>query len=114
MPLHLQVFESLFHYINSLKKLLSYNPSTVYPGHGPVLRDGVAAIAGYIKHRHMREEQVNMCVCVCVCVCVYACVRVCVHVCVCVCVCAHACVRVRVCVLRGYVCECMYILMYFV
>jgi glyoxylase-like metal-dependent hydrolase (beta-lactamase superfamily II) len=33
-------------------------PRTIYPGHGPVLLDGTAALQGYLEHRRERERQV--------------------------------------------------------
>jgi glyoxylase-like metal-dependent hydrolase (beta-lactamase superfamily II) len=52
------VFERLHPYMKSLQKLVSLSPLTVYPGHGPVLRDGTSIITGYIQHRQMREDQI--------------------------------------------------------
>ena len=46
--------------MDSLEKLKSLNPSTIYPGHGPVLNDAMATITGYIEHRIARERQVNL------------------------------------------------------
>ena len=37
---------------------LPVSPKTVYPGHGPVVRDGVSKISEYIDHRNAREKQV--------------------------------------------------------
>ncbi|MGZ4150051.1 MAG: hypothetical protein ACXVQJ_08435, partial [Actinomycetota bacterium] len=40
------------------ERLLSLAPRTIYPGHGPVLLDGVAALRDYAEHRQQRERQV--------------------------------------------------------
>ena len=54
----LQVFEDLKEYMNSLQKLKGLNPSVIYPGHGPVVKDCGKIIQGYIDHRLQREQQV--------------------------------------------------------
>ena len=54
-----KVFEDLHEYMSSLKKLLALSPSTLYPGHGPVIADGISVIQEYIKHRNAREQQVS-------------------------------------------------------
>ena len=53
-----QVFEDLKEYMNSLEKLKGLNPSVIYPGHGPVVKDCGKIIQGYIDHRLQREQQV--------------------------------------------------------
>lgn len=53
------VFEELSSYMTSLEKLLALCPQTLYPGHGPVLKDGQRAIKQYITHRNAREKQVT-------------------------------------------------------
>lgn len=52
------VFEDLFSYMNSLKKILDFKPTTIYPGHGPVIKDGVNRIEYFIAHRNKRNEQI--------------------------------------------------------
>ena len=52
------VFESLYHYMMSLEKILSLSPSVIYPGHGPVINDPVTKIKYYIEHRMAREKQI--------------------------------------------------------
>jgi glyoxylase-like metal-dependent hydrolase (beta-lactamase superfamily II) len=52
------VFEDLSTYLNSLEKMRGMFSGRAYPGHGPVIEDGTARIAEYIKHRQQREEQV--------------------------------------------------------
>ena len=54
----MKVFEELSTYMESLDKLLRLQPGRLYPGHGPVVEDGVAKIHEYIAHRKMREKQV--------------------------------------------------------
>ena len=45
-------------YIASLRKLLKYEASMIYPGHGPVINHPQAKINGLIKHRMDREDQI--------------------------------------------------------
>lgn len=52
------VFEDLKEYMNSLQKLKGLNPSVIYPGHGPVVKDCGKLIQGYIDHRLQREQQI--------------------------------------------------------
>ena len=52
------MFEDLYDYMKSLKKILTYNPSIVYPAHGAVVTDPVNHIEYYIKHRNERESQI--------------------------------------------------------
>ncbi len=44
--------------MNSLKTILSLNPSMIYPGHGPEITDPSPKIEQYIKHREQREKQI--------------------------------------------------------
>jgi len=55
------VFESLYHYMLSLEKILKIQPSVIYPGHGPVILDPVEKIKFYIQHRMAREQQIFSC-----------------------------------------------------
>ncbi|KXN91986.1 Beta-lactamase-like protein 2, partial [Leucoagaricus sp. SymC.cos] len=58
------VFEDLGLYLESLNKMLKYSEEdpnscqTLYPGHGPVVKNGRELISTYIKHRLEREEQI--------------------------------------------------------
>ncbi|KAF8267828.1 beta-lactamase-like protein [Lactarius quietus] len=54
------VFEDLSDYIASLQKKYDARDKydTLYPSHGPVVRDGAKMIRGYIDHRLERESQV--------------------------------------------------------
>ncbi|KZT59738.1 Metallo-hydrolase/oxidoreductase [Calocera cornea HHB12733] len=54
------VFEDLSAYLLSLQRLLERFPSSerVYPGHGPVVREGQKHVRQYIAHRLEREAQV--------------------------------------------------------
>ncbi len=44
-------------YLASLQRIIDRKPTLFYPAHGPVARDGVALLKGYIKHRADREDQ---------------------------------------------------------
>jgi len=54
------IFEDLHEYITSLRRMLDARDKydTLYPGHGPVVRDGPQTIRLYIDHRLEREAQV--------------------------------------------------------
>jgi glyoxylase-like metal-dependent hydrolase (beta-lactamase superfamily II) len=49
---------ALSDYLGSLSRLLALGPSRLYPGHGPIVEDGVARLTEYIEHRRLRLEQV--------------------------------------------------------
>ena len=53
-------FEDLGSYTSSLKKLINIQPPVqlIYPGHGPVVHNGMDRIAAYIEHRQQRNEQI--------------------------------------------------------
>jgi glyoxylase-like metal-dependent hydrolase (beta-lactamase superfamily II) len=45
-------------YLSSLERLRELAPSTIYPGHGPIVSDGVAKLTEYYEHRQLRVRQV--------------------------------------------------------
>jgi glyoxylase-like metal-dependent hydrolase (beta-lactamase superfamily II) len=45
-------------YLGSLAKLAALRPGTLFPGHGPAIKNGVAKLREYIDHRHWREERI--------------------------------------------------------
>lgn len=45
-------------YLASLERMLALAPRTIYPGHGPIVLDGVAKLREYLAHRAEREAQV--------------------------------------------------------
>lgn len=49
---------ALADYVASLERLLTLQPRTIYPGHGPLVADAQAKLSEYIAHRRGREQQV--------------------------------------------------------
>jgi glyoxylase-like metal-dependent hydrolase (beta-lactamase superfamily II) len=49
---------SMRDYINSLRVLLTHQPTRIFPGHGPTRDDACNVIEQYIAHRLDREQQV--------------------------------------------------------
>jgi len=45
-------------YLASLDRMLALEPSTMYPGHGPVIEQPSKLLRHYLDHRRQREEQV--------------------------------------------------------
>jgi endoribonuclease LACTB2 len=45
-------------YMDSLRRLLELEVETIYPAHGPVIRDAKKKLREYIAHRELRERQV--------------------------------------------------------
>ncbi|XP_055997825.1 endoribonuclease LACTB2-like [Ostrea edulis] len=52
------IFEDLHTYMASLQKMLTLNPSIIYPSHGPIITNPVEKIEFYISHRLQRENQI--------------------------------------------------------
>jgi ribonuclease/clavin/mitogillin len=48
----------LAQYLASLERLMRLRPATLFPGHGPIIRDPMTVLAGYIEHRLNRERQI--------------------------------------------------------
>jgi ribonuclease/clavin/mitogillin len=44
--------------MDSLRRLLALDLDTIYPAHGPVIRNPKEKIGEYIAHRELRERQV--------------------------------------------------------
>ncbi|XP_027849690.2 beta-lactamase-like protein 2 homolog [Aphis gossypii] len=51
------VFEDLTEYLKSLQLILDLNPTTIFPGHGSVIKDPIVRVNNYIKHRLEREME---------------------------------------------------------
>ncbi|OQR88620.1 beta-lactamase 2-like [Thraustotheca clavata] len=51
-------FQSLQEYMNSLRKIRGMNPTCLYPGHGPVVKNACETIDMYLKHRQQREDEI--------------------------------------------------------
>lgn len=49
---------SLAGYLASLRRLIRLEPTTLFPAHGPVIKDPVVTLTRTIEHRLMREQQV--------------------------------------------------------
>jgi glyoxylase-like metal-dependent hydrolase (beta-lactamase superfamily II) len=49
---------ALTDYLASLQRLTTLRPRRIYPGHGPIVGDGVAKLTEYIDHRRQRVQQV--------------------------------------------------------
>ena len=45
--------------MKSLEVILNLSPDLIYPGHGPVIEEGVTKVKEYIEHRNAREKQVH-------------------------------------------------------
>jgi glyoxylase-like metal-dependent hydrolase (beta-lactamase superfamily II) len=44
--------------MDSLRRLLALDAETIYPAHGPVIRNAPKKIREYLAHRELRERQV--------------------------------------------------------
>jgi glyoxylase-like metal-dependent hydrolase (beta-lactamase superfamily II) len=49
---------ALTDYMSSLERLTTLRPRTIYPGHGPIVADGLAKLTEYSEHRRQRLQQV--------------------------------------------------------
>jgi len=49
---------ALGQYLASLERLLELQPRTIYPGHGPLVEDGMGKLREYLDHRRLRVQQV--------------------------------------------------------
>jgi len=49
----------LYDYMNTLQFMIALRPVHLYPGHGPMIEDGVGLLERYIVHRKSREDQVE-------------------------------------------------------
>jgi len=49
---------NLAQYLESLERVLAFEPSCLFPAHGPRVDDPPALIRGYLDHRRLRERQV--------------------------------------------------------
>lgn len=52
------MFDNFGDYMSSLYRLRELTPTVLYPGHGPVVPNGVDKVNQYIEHRLAREKQV--------------------------------------------------------
>ncbi len=48
----------LYDYIQSLHRLLDFGADTLYPAHGPCIRNAQEKIESYLAHRALREDQI--------------------------------------------------------
>jgi glyoxylase-like metal-dependent hydrolase (beta-lactamase superfamily II) len=48
---------ALTHYLDSLARIRALGASTLLPGHGPVVADGLKRIESYVQHRLARERE---------------------------------------------------------
>ncbi|OSX64869.1 hypothetical protein POSPLADRAFT_1044314 [Postia placenta MAD-698-R-SB12] len=57
------VFEDLRTYMSSLRTMIDFSEGgakygPVYPGHGPVVEEGLKHVSGYLQNRQAREDQI--------------------------------------------------------
>jgi glyoxylase-like metal-dependent hydrolase (beta-lactamase superfamily II) len=45
-------------YLGSLEKLAALRPGTLFPGHGPLIKNASAKLREYIDHRLWREKRI--------------------------------------------------------
>lgn len=49
----------LYDYMSTLQFMIALKPVHLYPGHGPMIEDGMGLLERYILHRKTREDQVE-------------------------------------------------------
>jgi glyoxylase-like metal-dependent hydrolase (beta-lactamase superfamily II) len=49
---------ALADYVKSLERLLTLQPRTIYPGHGPIVAEAARKLREYLDHRRQRVQQV--------------------------------------------------------
>ncbi len=49
---------SMRDYLDSLRRVQALEITTVYPGHGPIIKNGAERITEYIEHRERRENEI--------------------------------------------------------
>ena len=49
---------ALADYLAALERLRGLGPNVIYPGHGPIVEDGVGKLTEYLDHRRLRLQQV--------------------------------------------------------
>uniref|UniRef100_A0A7S2C1J6 LACTB2 winged helix domain-containing protein n=1 Tax=Alexandrium andersonii TaxID=327968 RepID=A0A7S2C1J6_9DINO len=49
----------LYDYMTTLQFMIALRPVHLFPGHGPMIEDGVGLLERYIGHRKEREDQVE-------------------------------------------------------
>lgn len=52
------IIEDMAQYLDSLERVLLLEPTTIYPGHGPVVEDPMRTVTEYIEHRLDRDRQI--------------------------------------------------------
>ncbi len=52
------VVDDMADYMATLERLVAVDPPRIFPGHGEVIDDPAAVLAGYLTHRRMREAAI--------------------------------------------------------
>jgi len=50
--------QDLYDYMRTLHRMLSLQPTRLFPGHGPTIDDSIDFLSRYVSHRQAREDQV--------------------------------------------------------